>query len=158
MTREQILKRFPNASESTLKRNGMIPDFSGDSIEPEVAARLRARDPDGLIFPKGITMSTDEEKLNKLERAFLSYLRTLHPGEWIGIQNITLKLADDCRYTCDFWTYHGGGLQGWEVKGFRREDSWIKLKVAARTYAAAGFRFTLVERVKGEWKFTEVKP
>ncbi len=50
---------------------------------------------------------TEEEKLNKTERAFLAHQRMLMPDRYIGIQNITLKLADDCRLTPDFnltWT------------------------------------------------------
>lgn len=149
-----------------LKAKGFVEVAPGDwrrvakaNLPPESAAGATGTETKrAIVGIQGSGGSTDEQKLNKLERDFLAHLRALHPGEWIGIQNITLKLADDCRYLCDFWTCHGGGLQGWEVKGFRREDAWIKLKVAARLYAPAGFYFTLVERIKGEWKFTDVKP
>ena len=101
-------------------------------------------------------LSTDEAKLNKTERAFLNWVRTL-PHTWIGVQSITLKLADDCRYTPDVvavWTT--GTITFYEVKGFWRDDARVKIKVAARMFLWA--KFIAVQRIKGEWKFEEIKP
>jgi hypothetical protein len=59
--------------------------------------------------------------------------------EW-HFEGITLKLADDCRYTPDFmvverdWT-----ISFSETKGFWREDAKIKIRVAAKMYP---FKFT----------------
>jgi hypothetical protein len=103
------------------------------------------------------SISTDESKLNKTERAFLQWLRLQPSVAWIGIQNVTLKLADDCRYTPDFlWVNLIGDLEFIEVKGFWRDDARVKIKVAARQFPWA--RFIAVRRVKGEWKFEEIKP
>lgn len=104
-----------------------------------------------------ICQTTDEEKLNKLERAWLRQLRVLFPADHIGIQSITLKLANDTRYTADFWTIDANGqLIFWETKGFMRDDANVKIKVAARQFRWA--RFILVEKKKGEWIETPIKP
>lgn len=106
----------------------------------------------GRILP-----TTDEERLNRTEKLFLGKLRG--SGEWeeVGVQSVTLKLGDDCRYTPDFHTFREGRLVFWEVKGFMREDALVKLKVAARKYRWAEFR--VVRRMKGGvWEEKEVRP
>jgi hypothetical protein len=100
--------------------------------------------------------STDEAKLNKTEAAYLQLLRTFN-YKYLGIQNITLKLADDCRYSCDFNFIDGVGLWHFhEVKGFFRDDAKVKIKVAARLFPM--FHFCVVRKTKEGWDFTEVKP
>lgn len=106
-----------------------------------------------------IRKSTDEEKLNKLEKAWLWELRRLHPPAAIGIQNIQLKLADDTRYTPDFNVVdQNGQLIFYETKGPRFwDDAKVKLKVAARQYPY--YRFILVTRdPRGAWTELPVKP
>lgn len=102
-----------------------------------------------------IAKSTDEAKLNKTEWAFLNVLRS-RGLQWIGVQNITLKLADDTRYTPDFFYIHDGRLNANEVKGFFRDDAKVKIKVAARLFP--WIRFTLVFKSKSGWEYKEVKP
>lgn len=99
--------------------------------------------------------NSDEARLNKLERAYLAYLRGLNP-DWIGVQNIALKLADDTRYTPDFWCLLNGKLSAREVKGFMRDDARVKLMVAARQFP--WINFILVTGKAGAWVHTEVKP
>ncbi|HNR70389.1 MAG TPA: hypothetical protein PKJ00_03295 [Verrucomicrobiota bacterium] len=89
--------------------------------------------------------SKDVAGLNKTEAAFLSHLES-QSHEWLGVQNITLKLADDTRYTPDFAVLCGGELTFYEVKGFFRDDAKVKLKVAARQFPM--FHFVLVKRNK----------
>lgn len=105
-----------------------------------------------------LEMSTDEQKLNKTERAYLQYLRTGCGAAWIGIQNITLKLADDTRYTPDFFFIDcsGSELHAREVKGFWRDDAKVKIKVAARLFS--WIRFTVAVKTKTGWEHTQVKP
>ena len=109
-----------------------------------------------------ITPSSDEKKLNKLEKAWLRQLRLTHPEGNIGIQNITLKLADDCRYTPDFNTIDANGqIVFWETKGgLFRDDAKVKIKVAARLYRWA--RFNLVTKASaklgGTFTITPVNP
>lgn len=63
--------------------------------------------------------TTDEAKLNGLERQWLGVLRE-RGFDWIGIQPLGLKLADNCRYHPDFVTLRDGQLIAWETKGFMR--------------------------------------
>jgi hypothetical protein len=106
--------------------------------------------------PARSLLSTDEANLNKTEQAFLLYLRHVACEKCIGVMNVTLKLADDCRYTPDFVTYGGTYVHFWEVKGYWRDDARVKIKVAARLFPWA--KFTAVQRIKGEWRFEEIKP
>ena len=99
--------------------------------------------------------TTDEAKLNKLETAWLDVLRN-RGYVWIGIQNITLKLGDDCRFTPDFWALDAGRLMAFDTKGFMRDDALVKLKTAARAYPL--FLFIVVTRESGEWTEREIKP
>jgi len=100
-------------------------------------------------------MTTDERRLNKLEKAWLSHLRLLHPV--VRVQALQLKLADDCRYCPDFYVIDPNGqLVFFEVKGFMRDDALVKLKTAARIFLE--FRFVLVMKKNGKWIETPVKP
>jgi hypothetical protein len=102
-----------------------------------------------------IRKNTDEEKLNKTEKAYLAYLRGLNP-QWLGIQNLTLKLGDDTRYTPDFVAIDSTGVfHAREVKGFFRDDAKVKIKVAARQFP--WIRFTLAFKNGSGWKHEEVK-
>ncbi len=111
------------------------------------------------IQPKHIkppTVTTDEDGLNKSEAAYLGYLRAQR-FVWIGVQNLTLKLADRCRYTPDFIVLCANGqLQAHEVKGYFRDDAKVKLKVAARTFRF--IEFILVRKTKTGWEHTPVNP
>jgi len=137
-----------------------LPDRSGAVPPLEV---LETQDEKMPIAE--IRHSTDEEKLNKTERAYLANLRAIG-YDWIGIQCITLKLGDDCRYTPDLWTMDNlhsdipmarGRLVAREVKGFMRDDALVKIKVAARMFPF--IVFVLVRRQKsGGWETQIVKP
>ena len=99
--------------------------------------------------------TTDEGRLNKTEAAYLAHLRVLYPA--VGIQDITLKLADDCRLTPDFnYINENGRFVFVDVKGFQREDALIKMKVAARKFRWADFH--IVKKQSGGWDVSEVKP
>ena len=100
--------------------------------------------------------STDIEKLNKLERAWLSEMRSRGYG-FIGVQSVTLKLGHDCRYTPDFTAVVDGVRCAFETKGFMRDDAQVKLRVAAREFRWL-FAFHLVTRQNGAWKVELVKP
>lgn len=104
-----------------------------------------------------IAGSTDEARLNKTEKAYLIYLRGLEGLIWIGVQNVTLKLGDDCRYTPDFVTVDANRcLAMREVKGFFREDAKVKIKVAARMFP--WLPFYLVRKTKNGWEHERIKP
>lgn len=118
-----------------------------------------APDSRGLVLKptaQFIQATTDESKLNKTERAYLQQLRA-EGHAWIGVQNITLKLADDTRYTPDFWLIDSEGLLcAREVKGFFRDDAKVKVKVAARQFPFA--RFSVVYRKGTGWSTEVVRP
>lgn len=100
--------------------------------------------------------TTDELGLNKTERQFYSYLQMLNYF-WIGVQNITLKMAHDTRYTCDFYAIgFDGELIGFECKGHMEDDARVKLFTVARQFP--WIRFKLVRKIKNGWDITDVKP
>ena len=108
--------------------------------------------------PVHLRPSTDEEKLNKTERAYLQYLRLSEIWSWIGIQCVTLKLANDTRYTPDFFVIgsQSGQVVAKEVKGFFRDDAKVKIKVAARMFPWISFE--LVRKDGHGWKIEHVNP
>jgi hypothetical protein len=113
----------------------------------------------GAGLPVPIRKSV-EERLNKTERRWLAVLRE-RAYERIGIQDVTLRLANGVRYTSDFSAVTkcevGRFLTLYECKGgFEREDSWIKLKMAASQFPV--FRFVKAQWKDGQWTETEIKP
>lgn len=140
-----IQRKFP-LSAACLKRNQDMDEFTQSlSVIPD------------YIDPMTVAPSTDEAKLNKTERDYLAYLRGEgNPLAWIGIQNITFKLAHDTRFTPDFTVIEQGNMRCIDVKGFQREDALIKIKVAARLFPFA--KFIIVKRDKGGWDHREVTP
>ncbi len=64
---------------------------------------------------------------------------------------VTLKLADDCRYTPDFFIVQpSGAVLFEEVKGFWRDDAKVKLRVAAKLFPE--FTFNAITAAKdGGW-------
>lgn len=100
--------------------------------------------------------SNDESKLNKTEAAWLAELRIRNP-KFLGIQAMTFKLGDDCRYTPDFIEIsQEDKFIAWEVKGFMRDDALVKLKVAARMFPFLDFY--VVKRIKGSWETKKINP
>lgn len=128
-----------------------------DATSKRIVAQGEVIAPVGTGQPARPSISTDEAKLNKTERAFLEYLRYTAQVKCLHVMSVTLKLAFDCRLTPDFSYYsEGGQLTFIDVKGWQREDALIKMKVAARTFPE--WRFVIVKRIKGAWKFEEIKP
>lgn len=128
------------------------------ALEARRAAKFNPAPPStavGVKLALVIAPSKDEANLNKLERDWLAYLR-LSDFLWVGIQSVTLKLGDDCRYTPDFMCVtHGGELVSYETKGFMRDDAQVKVKTAARQFP--WIKFSVVRRLKGQWDITEIR-
>jgi hypothetical protein len=86
-----------------------------------------------------------EADMNGTERAYALLLKARQQaGEvlWFKFEGITLKLADDTRYTPDFLVMMADRtLECHETKGFMREDAHVKIKVAAATFP---FKFRLI--------------
>jgi len=151
MTREEVIRRFPNASESLIRKNICDDVLDRGEISrivrlmPEMSAKVERR------------ATTDEAKLNRLETEWLAVLREAE-YPWIGIQAVTLKLADRCRYTPDFMTLSDEGtITAWETKGAHFwDDAKVKLKVAARLFRF--IRFVLVTQRDRIFQQELVKP
>lgn len=157
MTPNQLKTKFPHASESFLRRNAAAERME---VSPSSSANTHCVSERSAVAPPDISIATasdDESKLNKLERAWLSEMRQ-QGHQFIGIQNVTLKLGHDCRYTPDFTAIDSENRRcAYEVKGFMRDDAQVKLKVATRLFAHI-FHFFLVKRERGVWQIEAVKP
>src|SRR5579872_339508 len=109
-------------------------------------------------------------KMNKTEAAFAQHLDLLvkagEINQWF-FEQITLKLAADCRYTPDYSVIRNDvesdptwALTFYEVKArrkgrmFAEDDSKVKIKVAASMFP---FRFFYaVPKSNGDWEEIEV--
>lgn len=79
---------------------------------------------------------TEERRAIELEALKRSGEITL----WM-YEAVTLKLADDTRYTPDFFVMlNDGTIRFEETKGFLRDDALVKIKVAAALFP---FRFVM---------------
>lgn len=171
MTREELKKLYPQASESCIAANvgngnASRPVDNFISVPNEPAA-LTVKEVE-TVFPdvRVHTVpnvdftprpSTDEQKLNKTEKAYLRYCEMLKRPQ-IRIQAITLKLAHDCRFTPDVsYLDENGRMVLVDVKGGHTwEDALIKIRVAARMFSE--FRFILAKKNKSTWDEKEIKP
>jgi len=118
------------------------------------------------IKPPNFTIhkTSDEEKLNKTEKAYLAHLRMLGYKD-VGVQNITLKLGADCRLTVDFnFIDESQRFHFVDTKAFSKkrnsilceDDARAKMAVAARLFRWATFSYAY--QVNGKWTEQEVKP
>lgn len=141
----ELKRLFPGASKSTEARNVSSLAKTTHTIKRTIELEKMT-----------VTPTTDEVKLNKTERAYHEYLKRLNL-KWLGVQNLTVKLANDCRLTPDFGTLDENGILTLiDVKGFQREDALIKMKVAARMFP--WIRFVIVKKDGHNWNHEEVKP
>jgi hypothetical protein len=189
VTRERLLQLMPNASEDFLRRNTdfgqgmsetrnqlkskMADNSSGECRDnhdqtganrPKQTKNLFERslllkgDSRGNSHSSGC-ISTDEAKLNKTERARLEYLRRLPHVTFLHTQSVTVKIADNCRLTADYF-YFDQKRERFvfeDTKGsFWREDAKIKIKVAARTFPE--FTFIVAHKEKNNWREQEINP
>lgn len=103
-----------------------------------------------------------EPDMNKTEAEYAQMLEARRVSgeiQWWAYEAMTLKLADNTRYTPDFLVMLAdGALEVHETKGgFIREDGWLKLKVAAGMFP---FRFFLCQKASkkdgGGWSIKGV--
>jgi len=170
LTREQLLARYPNASESFLRANAganttvfpaplrVMPSHGIGSTDHQPNARETRKDGAPRIRQRQSPFGS------KLEAAFFEYLGAAWPGELILPQWPKLPLANGSTFTPDFCRVVVGadnwvGLHAYEVKGARAWDGALdKLKFAAARFP--WIRFSLVTRSTrtGPWNFQPVKP
>jgi hypothetical protein len=96
--------------------------------------------------------------MNQLEKRRAVELEALKRSgvvaEW-RYEKITLKLADDTRYTPDFWIVDSDGAVNFEeTKGHWRDDAKVKLKVAAEQFPEFTFRSLIWNRQLNTWDIT----
>jgi len=99
--------------------------------------------------------------LNKTEQAYANHLEMLKSTGfvlWYTFEGMTFKIAEGCRYTPDFAVMNSAlQLECHEVKGFMRDDSFVKIKAAANKFP---FRFILVrakpKRDGGGWSYNPI--
>jgi len=131
------------------------PEFYGRGSQSAALPSKPLISNPSAITSLSVSQSNDELKLNKTEAQYYRFLKLLR-HQFVGVQCMTLKLGDDCRYTADFLVLNQEGkLEAHEVKGFMREDALVKLKVAARMYRF--INFFLVKKTKTEWDIKPVK-
>ena len=128
----------------------------------------RAKQTPSPVAAPPVVEKTAPKKRRGMNRTETEYAEQIEArkqtGEvgWYAYEFITLKLADDCRYTPDFCIVT---VQGWiefvEVKGpFVRDDSLVKLRVAARLVPWAKFRLAQKAAKKdgGGWTIKDINP
>ena len=149
----KFVKTAPEASSVRLycKKCGAAMNGYAEAVSH------KCKEHEPVVAKFSLHHTTDEAKLNKTEREYLGKMR-LYGYPFIGIQNITLKLADDLRYTPDFSCIdENGKFVFHEVKGgFMREDSFIKIKTAARLFRM--FEFRLCKKERSGWEYQTIKP
>lgn len=98
--------------------------------------------------------------MNKTEAMYAQRLELLRQSGdilWYKFEGITLKLADNTRYTPDFIVMaRDNTLEVHEVKGFWQGDARVKIKVAAALFP---FRFIAIKAKSkkngGGWEVEE---
>lgn len=94
--------------------------------------------------------------MNKTERKRAIELEALKRDGQIhswAYEKVTLKLADDTRYTPDFFVVEcDGSIRFEETKGFWRDDAKVKIKVAASQFP---FRFVSLVASRDGWERTD---
>jgi hypothetical protein len=141
------LAAVPHASKSFLRLNPQLAATKAPAVD-------MSHDPHDVRPAKKSLRQKSGPKLNKTEAAFLQYISQFYPAERIGIQDVTLHLANGCRYTPDFRV---GWHSFYEVKGHMRDDAAVKIKVAAARFT--DLQLFLVFRDKNQpsgWRIEEV--
>jgi hypothetical protein len=149
MTEEQVAEHKARVARTSAARltAARHADETGQTTPPQAlpVARGELREP----------------KMNKTEAEYAGLLNArMRDGSvvWWKYEGITLKLADDTRYTPDFAVLLADGtMEIHETKGaYVREDGWVKFKLAAALYP---FRFRFCQKAAkkdgGKWSIKE---
>lgn len=134
--------------------------MSHDMSIEEFHALLGKRKNFGPAAPAATSKASRSAEPNRGERAYgleLSMQRNDGKVAWFAFQPVTLKLANDCRYTADYLVqYPDGSLELVDVKGRKgagywcEEDAKIKIRVAADKFPM--FKFVIAWPLKdGGW-------
>ncbi len=134
-------------SESTRRLNPQL--FGRAPVTTDVQALLQKK-----------RIRQDSAGLNKTEQRLLAHLQQHFNPELIMPHGITLKLANGCKYTPDFFVKDPRGLRAYEAKGAHAwDDAIVKLKVAASQNRWLTFYLASpVDRSSGQWNFQQIIP
>lgn len=97
---------------------------------------------------------TPEDRMNKTERAYYEYLMA-HLQEWgireVRFEGLTVKLADDTRYTPDFMVlFYEKPMELHEVKGTSKKTGKPRWEDDAKV------KFKVCREQNRQWKFFAV--
>lgn len=120
-----------------------------------------AESPSGIFTPIGLVPARGrlpEPDMNQTEAKYAAKLDLLQKAGavlWWKFEGLTVKLADDTRYTPDFVVMLAdGSIECHETKGFMRDDAHVKIKVAAAQFPFK-FRMFKLDRKTQKWNETE---
>ena len=95
--------------------------------------------------------------MNAMERQWFEVLQTYCGVAAIEYERVTFKLADDTRYTPDFYVLRESGtVEFYECKGFMEDHARVKVKVAADMFPEFAF-FLVVRKTKKQGGGWDVK-
>lgn len=153
-----LASRLPQASESTRRLN---PTLFGQGT-------VKAKTSNGVQYgttvqPKRVRQRGGP-KMNKLEEAFLLQLRAMYPKAKIYVQAFALRIANGAVYWPDFVVIEdlGDGCSRshvFETKGpLMRDDSVVKLKVAASLFPHLSFVLAWRASRTSPWNLEQIHP
>ena len=108
-----------------------------------------------LVAPKRLKQRRKGQ--NRWEVRFAAWILTQSP-EITNLcwESMTLRIGNGVRYTPDFIGWLDGTLCAWEVKGFMRDDSAVKIKVAAANFPEIDFHLAWLENKC--WRLQKILP
>jgi hypothetical protein len=125
-------------------------------------AKLRKDAQVQIAEPKPVIRQSNRQP-NKTERRFeierLKLWQSVGQIREYDYEAVTLKIANGCRYTPDYWVIaNDGRTLFYEIKARKMiwDDAIVKLKVAARRYDA--YEFWLCAWDKNGWTVERVLP
>lgn len=152
MTREQILKLWPHASESTIKRNLDTPVC-------RVETGLR-KQPALPALDQGVQkrMRQGDKPPTKLEADWRRHMEATQPGVKFRAQAIRFRLANGAWYKPDLMAWMNMRVVCWETKGPKQMKNVARgiLTVKFAATAWPEVLFILVWRDAAGWHQQEV--
>lgn len=161
-----IRSRFPQASASFLARNPQLSTTAKTTpVKSKTTTTEQAEhDPHDVTGSRHASkprIRQDRGGLNRWEAEFHEYLvGTLTSFSRVTREGLGFRVGNGCVYWPDFIVHYNDGYEAYEVKGFIRDDSAVKIKVAARAFPTTTFFLVTKQSKKagGGWDIQEVLP
>lgn len=152
---------------STKSRNAIPLGSLPPKLRAQAEAQLGMQEQPAVIptIPRALQPMKDKRirqnpkpLMNGLETDFFNHLKASYPQAEIHAQAIRTKLANGAWYKSDFMVLRDGlPVTFYEVKGPKAFRGGFEfLKIAAHQYPR--FKFILVWKANGTWKFQPVLP